>query len=276
MKKAFVFIMKTAALAVFCLIAAPQLVFAAKAYDLIVPEADSRYLSEEEIEEMPLQVLCYGKNEIYAQHGRMFVSRELSEYFAEQVWYYGAVSAEDFSENVFNEYERANIQALSQKEKSLKEGGYVLDAEGYSFQPIYDYFITRDQTSGNGTAPAISADFDFDSQQNIISTACFTFAVPEEWELQWTYLSDSEDSISFCCGPVKANTEMDGELCTIFRMTDYEEDGYFPHADYLGESRGYYYYLLYPTDVRFDEAHADIYRKMEAGVEGIASTFRLL
>ena len=51
------------------------------AYEYIIPDVDIRYLTEEEIEDMSLQVVCYAKNEIYARHGRMFVSKELTEYF---------------------------------------------------------------------------------------------------------------------------------------------------------------------------------------------------
>ena len=50
------------------------------------------------------------KNEIYAKHGRMFRSEELTNYFEEQVWYLGTVSPDSFSDSVFNSYESANRQ----------------------------------------------------------------------------------------------------------------------------------------------------------------------
>lgn len=252
-------------------IGAPQAVHAdAKAYDLLVPCYNTAYLTDAEVNEMPLQVLCYAKNEIYAQHGRKFLSKELAEYFEEQPWYYGSVSGSDFSEAVFNDYEKENIAKLSAREKELRDGGYLLDQAGYSFQPIYDYINQRD-----GILTGIAAGFDFNETTNTVSTACFSFEIPKEWDGKWTYTAHSSDSIAFCCGPVKANSEMDGGLCTILRMDTYESDDYFPAADYLGTSGGYYYYLLYPTDVRFDEAHADIYRTMEAGVERIPASFQL-
>ena len=61
----------------------------AKAYEFIVPDVDIEYLSSADIQDMPLQVVCYAKNEIYARHGRMFQSQELTNYFEEQLWYYG-------------------------------------------------------------------------------------------------------------------------------------------------------------------------------------------
>lgn len=273
-----VFMLAAGLLAVLCVMGLPRMVFAeAKAYDLIIPDYDSRYLSDEEIAQMTPQVLCYGKNEIYAQHGRKFLSEELTEYFSEQAWYRGTVDAADFSEAVFNTYESANIKALTAKEKELQQGGYQLDVKGYSFQPIYDYINERDGISGaaSGSESSIAAGFDVNAAGDVVSTSCFLFSIPEAWGQKWTYTVNSEDSISFCCGPVKANSEMDGGLCTILRLDAPVEDGYFPDADYLGESKGYYYYLLYPTDVRFDEDHADIYRKMEEGTKDIVSTFML-
>lgn len=275
----FVLMLTVGMLAVAFLMVIPRMVFAeVKAYDLIVPDYDSRYLSDEEIAQMTPQVLCYGKNEIYAQHGRKFLSEELTEYFNEQVWYRGTVSAADFSEAVFNKYESANIEALTSREKELQQGGYQLDVKGYSFQPVYDYMNQRNQISpanASGSASSIASGFAVNDAGDVISTSCFLFSIPEAWEQKWTYTVNSEDSITFCCGPVKANSEMDGGLCTILRLDAPVEDGYFPDADYLGEGGGYYYYLLYPTDVRFDENHADIYRKMEEGTKDIVSTFCL-
>ena len=64
----------------------------AKAYEFIIPDVDIEYLSSADIQDMPLQVVCYAKNEIYARHGRMFQSQELTNYFEEQLWYYGCIS----------------------------------------------------------------------------------------------------------------------------------------------------------------------------------------
>lgn len=41
----------------------------AKAYEFIIPDVDIEYLSSADIQDMPLQVVCYAKNEIYARHG---------------------------------------------------------------------------------------------------------------------------------------------------------------------------------------------------------------
>ena len=80
-----------------------------KAADYLLRMQISRYYTEDEISDMPVKILCYAKNEIYAKHGRKFQSEELQEYFDSQPWYYGKIEPGDFSESVFNEYEKANI-----------------------------------------------------------------------------------------------------------------------------------------------------------------------
>ncbi len=111
----------------------------AKAYEFIVPDVDIEYLSSADIQDMPLQVVCYAKNEIYARHGRMFQSQELTNYFEEQLWYYGCISPSEFSSSVLNVYETANIKLLSDRESALRSGGYVLDQPGYDFSAVYQY-----------------------------------------------------------------------------------------------------------------------------------------
>ena len=79
-----------------------------KAFDYLLPEADTKIYSEEELGVMSLQVTCYAKNEIYARHG-------------------------------------SNVQALAQREKELSwdGNGYELDTPYYSFTDIYEY-LSRD------------------------------------------------------------------------------------------------------------------------------------
>ena len=105
----------------------------------IIWGSDTRYLTSAEIADMPLQVICYAKNEIYARHGRRFQSDELQNYFDEQYWYFGTISPEDFSPTYLNQYETANVELLSKRENQLSSGGYVLDSAWYSYDPVYEY-----------------------------------------------------------------------------------------------------------------------------------------
>ena len=94
-------------------------------------DVSTRYLTAREVETLTAQQACYAKNEVYAIHGRKFVSAELQKYFGSKSWYHGTVEPSQFSDNVFNEFERANIQTLVKREEELCPGGYQLDKDGY-------------------------------------------------------------------------------------------------------------------------------------------------
>lgn len=94
--------------------------------DYIFYDSDSRYLSDAEVNSLSCQMACYAKNEIYARHGRMFNSKELTDYFNGKSWYFGTISSDNFSSSVFNKYEVANIEALQNREFSLNPSGYQL------------------------------------------------------------------------------------------------------------------------------------------------------
>ena len=96
--------------------------------DYIIPDSNSRYLTMADVEELSLREINYAKNEIYARHGRRFASKELQNYFNSKPWYKGTVDAENFDGSVFNAYERANADFLSEVEFSIDSKGYQLDA----------------------------------------------------------------------------------------------------------------------------------------------------
>lgn len=96
--------------------------------DYIIPDSNSRYLTMADVEELSLREINYAKNEIYARHGRRFASKELQNYFNSKSWYKGTVDAENFDGSVFNAYERANADFLSEVEFSIDSKGYQLDA----------------------------------------------------------------------------------------------------------------------------------------------------
>lgn len=95
--------------------------------DYILPESASRVLTSADIQSLTAKQLNYAKNEIYARHGRKFLSPELQNYFNSKSWYKGTIDGDDFSESVFNEAEKENVSILRDREYSLQPGGYVLD-----------------------------------------------------------------------------------------------------------------------------------------------------
>lgn len=74
--------------------------------------SDIQYYDTGELEGFPKVILYLAKNEIYARHGYIFMDEELGNYFKGQVWYTPTVKASDFRDDVFNEYETANLRVL--------------------------------------------------------------------------------------------------------------------------------------------------------------------
>lgn len=99
----------------------------------ILPESNTRYLTEGDIENLTLREINYAKNEIYARHGRKFVSQELQNYFNSKSWYRAEYEPSDFDKNysssMLNTYEKKNATFLSEKEFSINPSGYQLDVE---------------------------------------------------------------------------------------------------------------------------------------------------
>ncbi|MBQ7371052.1 MAG: YARHG domain-containing protein, partial [Blautia sp.] len=225
-------------------------------YDYLVPNCDTHLYTESEISDMSLQVLCYAKNEIYARHGRKFISKELTAYFNQQPWYNGTVEAGSFSDKVFNSYESKNIDLLSKREKSLHPGGYPVDQAGYTFDAVYAY-LSKNSTSGSDTSNAgsssgLDSNLVYDRASHTLSNSSLKLTIPDVWIGEWSYLV-GKDSIRFCCKSVRdLGTGYTGIICTLIRSDEYHQPDYYPHADYLGQSAGYYYYMAYPTDVQFD------------------------
>ncbi len=93
--------------------------------DYIFPESDSRYLTDDDLSGYSSDQLELAKNEIYARHGRKFVTPRIADYFNSKSWYEGTIDgyAFDAQTDVFNEYENANIQKIAEKEAELRSEG---------------------------------------------------------------------------------------------------------------------------------------------------------
>lgn len=104
--------------------------------EYIFPDMDTRYLTRDEVSKLSLQAVCYAKNELYARHGRKFLSQELKDYFNDKTWYEGTVDPDSFSPGVFNTYENDNLLLLVSAEEKLLPGGYVLDQQGYDIHKV--------------------------------------------------------------------------------------------------------------------------------------------
>ena len=99
---------------------------AKKDSEYIIPDSNSRYLTESDISGLSLQQLNYAKNEIYARRGRKFDSVELQEYFGSKSWYRGTIEPSQFINDMLNDYEIKNADLLSAREFAIDSGGYKL------------------------------------------------------------------------------------------------------------------------------------------------------
>ena len=81
----------------------------------MLPDCDSLYLDASEAEGHSGEEIQRMINEIYARHGRVFERQDNIDYFMSQEWYEpieGKSDDEIVSE--FNEFEKANVDMLSQ------------------------------------------------------------------------------------------------------------------------------------------------------------------
>lgn len=88
--------------------------------DYIFPDSNTCYLSESEVKEKSKEELRIARNEIFARHGRLFNDAELQAYFNSKSWYKGTISAGAFNTNVFNDYEKKNLELIQKIEDQKK------------------------------------------------------------------------------------------------------------------------------------------------------------
>ena len=116
----------------------------------ILPDTDTHMYYRSDIVDMPLQVVNYAKNEVYARHNRKFESNELATYFNAQPWYNGTIEPDDFEEDnlerVMNDTEIANITTLALYEIELTNNElYQLDQPGYNYDKVSEYIRNHGQ-----------------------------------------------------------------------------------------------------------------------------------
>ena len=83
----------------------------------ILPSSDSEYISYSDLSGLSQTEVSLARNEIYARHGRKFTVDSIKKYFESQSWYQPRINPDDFSESVFNKYEKKNIDTIVKYEK---------------------------------------------------------------------------------------------------------------------------------------------------------------
>ncbi len=87
----------------------------------LLPDSDTYYISESDISWMDDTELMLARNEFYARRGRKFATKSIQDYFNRQGWYYGTINPDDFTSEMFNRYEQANVDFIVAYEKKRKE-----------------------------------------------------------------------------------------------------------------------------------------------------------
>lgn len=87
----------------------------------LLPDSDTYYITEADISWMDDNELMLARNEFYARRGRKFATKSIRDYFNRQGWYSGTIEPDDFTSEMFNRYEQANVDFIVAYEKKRKE-----------------------------------------------------------------------------------------------------------------------------------------------------------
>lgn len=81
-------------------------------HDYIIPDSDQRYIGPSELVDLSRMEVRTAINELYARHGRKFTDKSIQSYFDSKSWYKPQIDPNDFSEEVFNDFETKNKEVL--------------------------------------------------------------------------------------------------------------------------------------------------------------------
>ena len=85
-----------------------------------LPDADTYFITEQNISWMDDDQLVLARNEFFARRGRKFSTKWIQEYFNKQKWYHGKIEEKLFNGNLFNAYETANVNFIAAYEAKRK------------------------------------------------------------------------------------------------------------------------------------------------------------
>lgn len=133
----------------------------------VFPYSDSQYLSEDEVRSVEVDMLAFGRNEIFARHGYIFEDDTYKQYFESMPWYEGSVPAEQFNaDEVFNDFEKKNAELIKQVEDELNQTDNV------------EPFIGMDGQYQCGSSPEAGVIDIYIVDESTINVAFGTQAIP--------------------------------------------------------------------------------------------------
>lgn len=83
--------------------------------EYIFPNSDTEYLSDDDVSDLSKEELRLARNEIFARYGYVFQADDLQEYFENKSWYSPDYSG-NISEDMLNDYEKANVALIKSYE----------------------------------------------------------------------------------------------------------------------------------------------------------------
>lgn len=84
-----------------------------------IENCDRRYFSKSEISGLDAEELVYARNAVYAKSGRIFNTEKFANYFRKYSWYTPAIPADEFKEEMLNQYQTANRDLIVAREAEL-------------------------------------------------------------------------------------------------------------------------------------------------------------
>jgi len=82
----------------------------------ILPNSDTEYVTEQDLDGLSAWELKVARNEIYARHGYIFREADLKQYFNKQKWYEPKYSYNEFSDSWLSSVEAWNVAFILQHE----------------------------------------------------------------------------------------------------------------------------------------------------------------
>lgn len=86
--------------------------------DFIIPDSNTKIITTSVLDTLDNSQLDYARNEIYARHGYEFTIKKYKDYFGKK-WWYDKVT--NFSEDDFNEIEKANLKTIDEYVNSVSK-----------------------------------------------------------------------------------------------------------------------------------------------------------
>lgn len=218
--------------------------------EYLLSESNSRYLNEYDIMGWRAEDIRVAKNEIYARHGRIFEDESLDSYFRSKNWYVPSVAAQDFTTEVFNEYEKKNVE-------------YLADA----------------QTGKNGSTS------DTFTYQDSVGATSFAFKYPVNWASRVIFRVSIVDSgmVISCVDSLnnKRGLSLYGDdFGTVFSLEVRESEKKTQSMEsLLVKENGLYIYLRLPDEdscLKSEPECVKSYENLKKEMDGVIRTVRIL